>query len=62
MRKTQKGDTVRVHITGRLNDGAEFATTEEEVPMELTIDEDKHIYALQQGSLGMSVGEKRQSG
>ncbi|MEA1947699.1 MAG: FKBP-type peptidyl-prolyl cis-trans isomerase [Thermodesulfobacteriota bacterium] len=59
MRKAREGDTVRVHITGSLDDGTEFATTEGEVPMELTIGEGMRISALQQSALGMAAGEKK---
>ena len=59
MRKAREGDTVKVHITGRLDDGTEFATTEGEVPMELTIGEGIRISALQQITIGMAAGEKK---
>jgi len=59
MRKAREGDTVRVHITGSLDDGTEVATTGEEEPMELTIEEGTRISALQQSTLGMAPGEKK---
>jgi len=59
MRKVREGDTVRVHITGSLDDGTEFATTGGEVPIELTIGEGMRISALQQSTLGMAAGEKK---
>ena len=43
MRKAQKGDTVRVHLTGCLDDGTRFASTFGEEPIELTIGEGKLI-------------------
>lgn len=59
MRKAREGDTVRVHITGSLDDGTEVATTGGKEPMELTIEEGTRVTALQQSTLGMAPGEKK---
>ena len=59
MRKAQEGDTVRVHITGSLDDGTEVVTTGGQEPMKLSIEEGTRITALQQSTLGMAPGEKK---
>jgi peptidylprolyl isomerase len=60
MRKAKTGDTVRVHFTGYLEDGAKFATTAGERPVELTIGEGKLLDGFEQNLIGMGEGEKKQ--
>ena len=59
MRKAKEGDTVRVHFSGRLEDGTKFATTVGEDPMELTIGEGKLINCFESSLVGMTEGEHR---
>jgi peptidylprolyl isomerase len=60
MRKAKTGDTVRIHFTGYLEDGAKFATTAGERPVELTIGEGKLLDGFEKKLIGMSEGEKKQ--
>jgi peptidylprolyl isomerase len=62
MRKAQNGDTVRVHFSAyhdEINERAQFATTLEEEPMELTIGDGKLIKCFEQSIVGMVEGEKK---
>lgn len=59
MRKAQRGDTVRVHFTGCLDDGTKFASTFSEEPLELTIGEGKLIECFETSLIGMSEGVRK---
>ncbi len=59
MRKAQKGDTVRVHLTGCLDDGTKFASTFGEDPLELTIGEGKLIECFETSLIGMLEGARK---
>jgi len=59
MRKAQKGDTVKVHFKGTLDDGTEFARTSEESPIEFTIGEGTLIPGFEEETVGMSEGESK---
>ncbi len=54
-----KGDTVRVHFTGKLENGTVFDTTENGPPLEFTIGAGKIMPGLEQGVVGMECGEKK---
>lgn len=53
------GDTVRVHYTGTLNDGAIFDTSENMDPLEFTLGEGMVIPGFENAVLGMNVGETK---
>ena len=55
----KKGDTVRVHYTGRLEDGTVFDTSEDGASMEFKVGEGELLKAFEQGVVGMSVGETK---
>lgn len=59
MQKAQKGDTVRVHYTGRLDDDTVFDSSQGKDPLEITIGEGKLIPGFEQGLIGMEVGETK---
>ena len=59
MREAQKGDTVRVHLTGCLDDGTKFASTFGEEPLELTIGEGKLIECFETSLIGMLEGARK---
>jgi peptidylprolyl isomerase len=50
------GDTVRVHYTGRLDDGNVFDSSEQREPLELTLGEARVIPGFQQAVVGMAPG------
>lgn len=53
------GDTLRIHYTGKLEDGTTFDTSEGRDPLEFTIGSGQIIPGLDQGVVGMAVGESR---
>jgi len=59
MAKAQQGDTVKVHYTGRLDDGRVFDTSANRDPIEFTIGEGRVIPGFENGILGMSPGETK---
>lgn len=59
MQKAQKGDTVQVHYTGRLNDETVFDSSQGKEPLEVTIGEGKLIPGFEKGLIGMGVGETK---
>jgi peptidylprolyl isomerase len=59
VRKAQKGDMVRVHLTGCLDDGTKFASTIGEDPLELTIGEGKLIECFETSLIGMLEGARK---
>lgn len=55
----RQGDTVKVHYTGRLEDGTVFDTSTEREPLEFTIGGGQLIAAFERTVVGMSPGELR---
>ena len=59
MAKAEVGQKVRVHYSGKLDDGSEFDSTESDGPMELTIGEGDALPAFEQALIGMAPGDTR---
>lgn len=59
MRQATTGDTVSVHYTGKLSDGAVFDSSAERGPIELTIGEKQVITGFENALLGMEEGETK---
>ncbi|RME11500.1 MAG: peptidylprolyl isomerase [Ardenticatenia bacterium] len=59
MSKVQKGDTVRVHYTGKLDDGTVFDSSEGREPLEFTVGAEQVIPGFEQAVEGMEEGETR---
>lgn len=59
MKTAQKGDTVRVTYTGKLNDGTVFDTSEGKDPLEFVLGEEAMIPGFERAVDGMTVGESR---
>jgi len=59
MAPAKNGDTVRVHYTGRLDDGTIFDTSAERDPLEFTIGEGRIIPGFEQAVVGMNLGETK---
>lgn len=57
MSKVKEGDTVKVHYTGKLEDGTVFDSSRDRDPLEVTIGEGKLIPGFENAVKGMSVGE-----
>ena len=59
MTQAKSGDTVKVHYTGKFEDGTEFATSINDNPLQFTIGEGQVIAGLEQAVIGMSPGESK---
>ena len=59
MAQAKTGDTVRVHFTGRLDDGTIFGSSVGLEPLEFTIGKGEIIEGFEAGVVGVSPGEKK---
>lgn len=57
MIQAKSGDTVKVHYTGKFDDGTEFATSIKDNPLEFTIGKGQVIPGLELAVMGMRPGE-----
>jgi len=55
----ETGDTVKVHYTGRLQDGTVFDTSVGSNPLEFTMGQGQLISGFEQAVIGMRVGESK---
>jgi peptidylprolyl isomerase len=55
----KRGDTVKFHYTGRLEDGTVFGSSVETEPLEFVVGEGQLIAGIEEGILGMEVSEQR---
>ncbi len=59
MSQAKKGDTVKVHYTGKLDDESVFDTSREREPLEFTIGSQQVIPGFEEAVEGMEPGETR---
>jgi peptidylprolyl isomerase len=59
MSQAKNGDTVKVHFTGRLENGEVFSKSEVESPIEVTLGNGELLPGFERGIVGMEVGEKK---
>ena len=59
MTEATEGNTVKVHYTGKLDDGTVFDSSEGREPLEFTIGQGQMIPGFERGVVGMEVGETR---
>ncbi|KLO23772.1 peptidylprolyl isomerase [Marinitoga sp. 1197] len=59
MMKAEKGNTVKVHYTGTLNDGSVFDTSNGREPLEFTLGTGQVIPGFEEAIIGMEIGEKK---
>jgi len=55
----EKGDTVKVHYTGRLRNGDVFDSSEDREPLEFVLGEGMVIDGFDAGVVGMAKGDKK---
>ncbi|MBI3895017.1 MAG: peptidylprolyl isomerase [Acidobacteria bacterium] len=60
MAPARKGDTVRVHYMGKLEDGSVFDSSANREPLEFTIGAGTVLGGFEQSVIGMNPGETRQ--
>jgi FKBP-type peptidyl-prolyl cis-trans isomerase 2 len=59
MAQAKNGDTVRVHYTGKLEDGTVFDSSQDSEPLEFTIGEGEVIPGFENAVVGMEPGQKK---
>jgi peptidylprolyl isomerase len=59
MAKAKNGDAVKVHYTGKLEDGTVFDSSESRKPLEFTIGQGTVIPGFEQAVTGMSPGDSK---
>ncbi len=59
MAQAKTGDTVKVHYTGKLDDGTIFDSSADSEPLEFTIGEKQLIPDFEQAVAGMEPGESK---
>jgi len=55
----KKGDTVRIHYTGKLDDGRQFDSSEGGEPLEFTLGEREVIAGFENAVEGMTPGDEK---
>jgi FKBP-type peptidyl-prolyl cis-trans isomerase 2 len=59
MTLAKQGDTVKVHYTGKLEDGTVFDTSQQREPIQFTIGEQTLIPGFERAVVGLSPGESK---
>ena len=59
MAQAKQGDKVKVHYTGKLDDGTVFDSSKEREPLEFAIGDKKVIPGFEEAVIGMNVGDKK---
>lgn len=59
MSQAKKGDTIKVHYTGRLDDGTVFDSSRDREPLEVTLGTGSVIPGFENGLEGMAVGDTK---
>jgi len=59
MAQVKEGDVVKVHYTGKLDDGEVFDTSENREPLAFAIGKGEVIPGFEEGVLGLEIGESK---
>lgn len=59
MSQAKDKDKVKVHYTGKLEDGAVFDSSKGREPLEFTLGENQVIPGFDQGVIGMAIGDSK---
>ena len=59
MKQAKNGDSVKVHYTGKLDDGTVFDSSEKRNPLEFIIGNSQIIPGFEQSIVGMKPGESK---
>ncbi len=59
MAKAKQGDTVKVHYTGKFEDGTVFDSSANSNPLEFTLGEGQMIPGFEHAVIGMGIGESK---
>ena len=61
MTQAKDGDTVRIHYTGRLQDGTVFDSSSDREPLQFSIGSGQVIPGFEEAVTGMTIGEKKKA-
>ena len=59
MSEVKNGDKVKIHYTGKLNDGSVFDSSEGREPLEFTVGGSMVVPGFENGVMGMKKGENK---
>jgi peptidylprolyl isomerase len=59
LKKAERGDTVKIHYTGRFDDGTVFDSSRDREPLQFTTGRGRLIKGFENSVIGMSVGETK---
>ena len=59
MAQAKTGDTVKIHYTGRLQDGTVFDSSSDREPLQFNIGSGQVIPGFEEAVTGMKIGEKK---
>jgi peptidylprolyl isomerase len=59
MTQVMRGDNVKVHYTGKLNDGTVFDSSDNREPLSFAVGSGQVIAGFEEAVLGMAVGESK---
>lgn len=59
MSQVKDGDTIKIHYTGRLDDGTIFDTSQDDEPLEFTVGKNEVIVGMEEAVLGMQPGDEK---
>jgi peptidylprolyl isomerase len=59
MSQARMGDTVRVHYTGKLNDGTVFDSSQDREPLEFQLGSQQVIPGFENAVVGMEAGDEK---
>ncbi|MBE9536743.1 MAG: peptidylprolyl isomerase [Proteobacteria bacterium] len=59
MGKVKNGDTVKIHYTGKLNDGSVFDSSEGREPLEFKVGGNMVVPGFENGVIGMKKGDNK---
>lgn len=60
MKKAKNGDRVKVHYSGKKEDGSVFYNSKDREPIEFVIGQGNVIKGMEKGVIGMQVGDQKQ--
>ncbi|MBU1074147.1 FKBP-type peptidyl-prolyl cis-trans isomerase, partial [bacterium] len=60
MARAENGSTVKIHYTGRYEDGTVFDSSRERNPLEFTIGEGRTIEGFEESAIGMAPGDTKE--
>jgi peptidylprolyl isomerase len=59
MVQAKSGDTVKIHYTGKLDDGTVFDSSVNREPLEFTLNQGQVIPGFEEAVMGMAPGESK---